>query len=666
MVAAQYKPGNELGRGKYRLVRALGAGSFGTVFEAINTTTKRRVAVKVLHPDLVGDEVIGRLRQEAEVASRVHHRNVVDIYDFVHENEGEIFLVMEYLEGETLEQVLTRRRLGVHEALTTLLAVMRGLRALHGEGVVHRDVKPENIFLACETDNPELVPKLLDFGISKVAGSTTLTQLGTQGMGSLMYMSPEQYADARMVDQRADVYSMGVVLYECLTGQRPYDASSQPNLMWKILTTAPRAPRELAPELSPALEDVVQRAMARDLAERIPSIDELSRLIAPFAQAPSRGVDHDAGVQRLAESVGTMDETRDTLLAVESAHEIALDDARPHGVGWKRHQVLGAVGCIAAACLLAALWLTSRSESALRPTPRASVAQSVIVPEEPVFAPDIPSGKSAPLDDPPPTASPAEQPRAPKTGVVAQAGPRPPAPAAPSQEPPSTERAPKPESTALQPTAAKSAAGSPKEAGSARTPTLTVDPPVAEVEGDRSPERLTAIVNANTASLQRCYEDAVRLAGRALVLRGTLTFRIAASGVVEAPRTADYTLPGMSECLVAELQKWTFPPSAEPSVVTFPFTFDHLTPELTPEQVSKIVAENSKYIRSCNEAMQRALGEPMRLELKLEINARGEVTSAKAPNAAPGTEHCIERGVRMMRFPPASAPISVSISIIVQ
>jgi serine/threonine-protein kinase len=207
--------GDEVCRGKYRLIRSLGVGGFAQVFEAENLLTKRRVALKAVDGESAGPEVVARLRREAVVSSRVRHRHIVDVYDLEEEGGG-WFLVMEYVRGETLRDALDRGALTPEVALALLCSVMQGLHVMHQHGVVHRDIKPENIYLARQHDSPDLVAKLLDFGICKVAQPDPelppVTRAGTQAMGTLLYISPEQYADSASVDHRADIYSMGVVL----------------------------------------------------------------------------------------------------------------------------------------------------------------------------------------------------------------------------------------------------------------------------------------------------------------------------------------------------------------------------------------------------------------------------------------------------------------------
>jgi serine/threonine-protein kinase len=207
------EPGETFGR--YRIVRKLGAGGMGSVYEAEHQELGRRVALKMLHRDLTHTpEVVARFLREARATAKVRHPHVVDVQDVGSEG-GAPFLVMEYLDGEDLASLLVREgRLAVERATDLLLPVLAGVDAAHQAGIVHRDLKPENIFLL-RAPGGELHPKVLDFGIAKVldpAGSLTLTRTASL-LGTPYYMSPEQARGARDVDGRTDQYALGVILY---------------------------------------------------------------------------------------------------------------------------------------------------------------------------------------------------------------------------------------------------------------------------------------------------------------------------------------------------------------------------------------------------------------------------------------------------------------------
>ncbi len=258
--------------GKYRIVRLVGAGGMGAVYEAQNTWTERRVALKILRPELAVDaDRVRRFVQEAQNATRIAHPNIVEVLDLGREPEGLYFMIQELMDGRDLRETLAiEARLGPASALDIAVPIMGGLVAAHAEGIVHRDIKPENIVLA-RTQGGGLVPKLIDFGLSKLMDETldTQTTLGAV-VGTPQYMSPEQIAGERDLDGRTDVWAMGVVLYEMLTGRCPFHAASYHLLVVQIMSADP-AP--LASDEVPAgLADVVLRALVRDRAGRHPSM----------------------------------------------------------------------------------------------------------------------------------------------------------------------------------------------------------------------------------------------------------------------------------------------------------------------------------------------------------------------------------------------------------
>ncbi|HVZ35899.1 MAG TPA: serine/threonine-protein kinase, partial [Polyangiaceae bacterium] len=244
------QPGQLVG-GKYRMVRVLGRGAMGAVYEAHHAATGKRVAIKWLHPHVMQSRsAVERLVREAQAAARVRHSNVVDVYDVEREGSA-LFLVMEYLEGEPLSALITRGGVPLHELVGLLLQAMRGVGEAHRQGIVHRDIKPDNIFLAYEPDQPRPVAKVLDFGISKLEApndALSLTQTGST-LGTPLYMSYEQLSGVRDIDGRTDIYSFGVILYEVLTGRLPFEADNFADLAAKVITSEPVPPRQLRPDL---------------------------------------------------------------------------------------------------------------------------------------------------------------------------------------------------------------------------------------------------------------------------------------------------------------------------------------------------------------------------------------------------------------------------------
>jgi len=272
---------------KYRIEQLIGVGGMGAVFSATHQYTGKRVALKWMLPELAKDEdAVRRFMREARAAGRISHPNVVDVYD-VGQHDDSYFLVMEYLHGEPLTSALARRDLTPTEVLTLLLPAMRGVAAAHRQGVVHRDLKPDNIFLAYEEDGVRREAKVLDFGISKLASddqtSMHLTRTGAV-IGTPYYMSPEQIRGTGEIDRRSDVYAFGVILYEALSGQVPFMAETYGALVLEIATGTPQPLTELVPNLPLELSRIVLRAMARDVSARYPTMEDLIAALEPFTR----------------------------------------------------------------------------------------------------------------------------------------------------------------------------------------------------------------------------------------------------------------------------------------------------------------------------------------------------------------------------------------------
>jgi serine/threonine-protein kinase len=276
--------------GKYRIERVIARGGAGIVYAASHCVSGKKVALKWLSPGtgpLPGARE--RFFREASATARIAHPNIVDIYD-VCADQGSAYLVMEYLHGETLAARLTRGPVVATQAIAWLMPVLRAVDAAHAHGVIHRDLKPENIFLCCTEAGETREPKVLDFGISKITSDEErdlgLTRNDTI-LGTPYYMSPEQIRGARTVDERTDVYALGVMLFEVLTGRKPFEADTYNELIVKIMTEPPPGLAELAPQLDPALVAVVEKAMAHDADARIGSALQLAEALAPFGDGTS-------------------------------------------------------------------------------------------------------------------------------------------------------------------------------------------------------------------------------------------------------------------------------------------------------------------------------------------------------------------------------------------
>ena len=254
----------------------------GKVYEARHLRLRdRRFAVKVLHSEFARQpDIVARFQREAESASIIGHPNVADVYDVHKTPDGVPYLIGEFLEGEELGAFLTRvGRLDVSSACNIARQVCRALAAAHERGIVHRDMKPENVFMAKQ--GASRIVKVLDFGISKAgARDTRLTETGMI-MGTPSYMAPEQ-ARGEKVDLRADVYAIGALLYQMVTGERPFDLPEPAATLTMVLTQEPRRPRSIVPGIPDALELVIQRAMAKDPHDRYQTAMSLAEALAPF------------------------------------------------------------------------------------------------------------------------------------------------------------------------------------------------------------------------------------------------------------------------------------------------------------------------------------------------------------------------------------------------
>ncbi|WP_437637776.1 protein kinase domain-containing protein [Sorangium sp. So ce854] len=275
--------------GKYRLLRQIGEGAMGVVWAAHNEATSREVALKLLvRPD---PELRARLLREARACGAVSHRNIVDIYDADEAENGSPFLVMPLLSGETLSSLLKRKRkLEVPEAARIARDIARGLSAAHERGIIHRDLKPSNIFLHTEAGESDYVVKILDFGVSKfITGPQQMRTATGILIGSPAYMSPEQVRAQSDIDTRADLWALGVVMFEMLTSRRPIQGKAH-ELLRHVLQGDIPAVSQLVWQIDPGLDALVTRCLQRDREQRPRSAAEVAAALEPFvtSSAPPR------------------------------------------------------------------------------------------------------------------------------------------------------------------------------------------------------------------------------------------------------------------------------------------------------------------------------------------------------------------------------------------
>jgi serine/threonine protein kinase len=282
---------------KYRIERLIAIGGMGAVYLGTHVGLRKRVAIKVLNPQLNSAPMLERFHREAITASQIGHEGIAQVTDLGTSAEGEPFLVMEYLEGESLASRLKATGpLAIEDACELGCAILSPLAAAHHAGIIHRDLKPDNVFMVRQSRG-EMV-KLLDFGISRAKGQDSSFRLTTTGLilGTPYYMSPEQARGDSEVTVGADLYAFGVMLYEMLIGVVPIRAENYNQLMYRVMTGDYTWPRQLRQDLPEALEQIIVRAMALEPADRPSSAHELEAALMPFC----RPVFRDAATGRLS------------------------------------------------------------------------------------------------------------------------------------------------------------------------------------------------------------------------------------------------------------------------------------------------------------------------------------------------------------------------------
>jgi len=298
---AQPQPGDVI-LGKYRIERVIGLGGMGAVVAARHLQLEERVAIKFLLPEMLrNEEVVQRFLREAKAAIRIRSEHCVRVLDVGTLENGAPYMVMEYLEGQDLAAIAeAHTQLPIPDVIDWVLQASEALAEAHALGIVHRDLKPANLFLTRRADGTASV-KVLDFGISKQATSgvdagVTKTQAV---LGSPRYMSPEQMRSTKDVDARADVWALGAVVHELISGHPPFDAETMTALCAAILQDPPRSMRATRPDAPPQLEAAVRGALEKDRDRRFPNVAQLAAALAPFGSPTSR-----ASAERIARVLG--------------------------------------------------------------------------------------------------------------------------------------------------------------------------------------------------------------------------------------------------------------------------------------------------------------------------------------------------------------------------
>ena len=439
-------PGTVLA-GKFRVVSRLGEGGMGSVYEIEHELTKHRRALKLLHKSMAAlPSVVERFLREASAAGRVGNPHIVETFDAGVLDSGEPYLVMEILRGEPLSSRIANGKMPIAEVVDLVGQAAAGVHAAHLAGIVHRDLKPDNLFITEGADGRPFV-KILDFGISKFDSKSTgglqLTQEGA-ALGTPYYMPPEQIRGESNLDARADVYALGVILYECLSGVRPFEAETLAHLAILIHTGQPTAIAQHRSDLPPGFAELVHRAMATDRGQRLPSAGDLRSALERYGAVAFRSQIRHSALPPAVASPTSMTTTPSTAPppSIAPARSIPARSLSTSAAGVSLRQpaptkapapVLLVASALALA-LVAALggglwWFHARSSalevaSALPPQPSTSglvTAPSGVArePVSPASASQTPPGPSvAPaLPDSVSVAPPASAARAPQTGL---------------------------------------------------------------------------------------------------------------------------------------------------------------------------------------------------------------------------------------------------------
>jgi serine/threonine-protein kinase len=433
---------------KYRVERVLGRGGVGIVLQATHVRLNQRVAIKLLLSTAMADAA-PRFLREAQAAVRLKSEHVARVLDVGELPSGAPYMVMELLEGSDLDDLLQKQGAQpIQDAVHYILDACDAMAEAHAAGIVHRDLKPANLFLTTTADGGKSV-KVLDFGISKDTGVPDSAQQGmkltqtTTVFGSPLYMSPEQMRSARLTDARSDIWSLGVILYELVTGKPPFDAEMYPDLVYKVNFEPPPPPSSIRRDVPPKLEAAILRCLEKDASKRFPDVARLAAAIAPFGPPDARGAAE--RIQRVLDGA--------------RASMPSLAQTGPNGAGsplgktdnpWASSSARGArpktgiligAAAVGAAAIIGAIVFFMRARNAdvsgIGPAVDGQSAPSNEVAKSPSTEPTgihvVPASEAPPQTAPP--SPPAPDPRktaAPPTGTTA---PRPESPAPPPVKP---------------------------------------------------------------------------------------------------------------------------------------------------------------------------------------------------------------------------------------
>jgi serine/threonine-protein kinase len=377
---------------KYRIDRLVGKGGMGQVFEGFHLLIGRRVAIKILLPEVAASEAgNARFAAEARAAASINNPHILDVLDAGSLPDGSRFMVSEFLDGEPLEARLARGPLTVQETAVITLQLLDGLAAAHRAGITHRDLKPDNIFLSCKAGRRDFV-KIIDFGISKFAPSAEeAMRMTTTGvvLGTPQYFSPEQ-ARGERVDPRSDLYSAGAIMYRCIAGHVPFAADTVQALLFRIaLQNAPPL-AAIIRGLDPAFSALTEKAMAKDPATRFQTADEMSHAVKAWLDRSHGGAETGADMLKLAPDSGGTTVAAPTPLPTSDSFELAGQTPPFTGQSRKRLTLIAAIGL--GVLLVGGTLLALRRPQTAAP---ATTEQKPI----PASAPAAPTFESTPASD---------------------------------------------------------------------------------------------------------------------------------------------------------------------------------------------------------------------------------------------------------------------------
>jgi serine/threonine protein kinase len=416
---------------KYRVERVLGRGGMGLVVVARHLQLFEPVAIKFLMPEYQTSESVGRFMREAWAATKIKSEYVVRVTDVASLPDGATYIVMDYLDGEDLARALQHGPMSIEQGVELLLQMCEGLAEAHALGIVHRDLKPSNIVKILRSDGLHAI-KVLDFGISKIThksmhvfnhAATTSAMM----MGSPFYMSPEQMRSTRDVDARTDIWALGAIAYEMLTGRKAFDAFTLPELVLQIATCEPPAPRTVRRELPRRLERVIMRCLEKKPDKRYDDVSHLAADLLEFA--PARARSHAERAQRVLHSS-----------ALEREPRAAVPQARaPIAPIWRR---AARFALLLMAAVAIGLWWFMQPRAA---QPTAGVVKPVLAPAPSPPAPSVPNATPAIEAQPAPVTPPPEVKQAPAPLPRPAARPRLDASRAPAPVPATNKRRRAPE-----------------------------------------------------------------------------------------------------------------------------------------------------------------------------------------------------------------------------